>query len=156
MHNGPTMHILCWDRYSWRTGAGSVAHAYLWIWLLACMCLHQTSVRFFWLPSHVGIDGNEGANALAEQGRLRHPYNELRQAKRQRVEADLPRQSIDLPSECLWVHSEEGGVADNGASVSSEEGDEGSADESVSGGSADAGNSSPSPMDTGSSSDENE
>ena len=44
----------------------------------------------FWLPSHVGIDGNEGGDTMAEQMCLRHPYNELHQAKRHQLETDLP------------------------------------------------------------------
>ena len=147
VYDGLTKHILRWERDFWRTGAGPVAHADLWIQLLACMRLHQTSVRFFWLPSHVGIDGNEGADALVEQGRLQHPYNELRQAKRHWLDADLPRQATDLPSECSWVHSEEGGAVDEGTSVSSVEGDEcnavvreeGSVDEPMSAGSEGSG-----------------
>ena len=110
VYDGLTEHILRWERDSWRTAAGLVAHAHLWIQLLACMRLHQTSVRFFWLPSHVGIGGNERVDALPEQGRLRHYCNELRQAKRHLLDANLSRQSTDLPYECSWVDSEEGGA----------------------------------------------
>ena len=42
-----TKHILRWERDSWRTAAGPVAHADLWIQLFSCMRLHQTLVRFF-------------------------------------------------------------------------------------------------------------
>ena len=100
--------------------------------------------------------GIAGADALAERWRLRHPYNELCQANRHRMDADLPRQSTDLPSECSWVHSKEGGVADDGTSVSPKEGDKGNADESVSEGSDDIEGILPSSMNSGSSSDEYE
>ena len=32
-------------------------------------------ISFQWVPSHVGLEGNEGADGLAEGGRLQHPFN---------------------------------------------------------------------------------
>ena len=110
VYDGLTERIPCWERDSWRTRVGPVAHADLWIQLLACMRLHQTLVRFFWLPSHIGIDSNEGADALAEQACLRHPYNELRQAKRHRLDGNLPRQSTDLPQMVIGCIARRGGT----------------------------------------------
>ena len=60
-YDGVTKQIVQWERDAWHTRARPIAHADLWTQLFACMRLHQISVRFFWLPSHVGIDGNEGA-----------------------------------------------------------------------------------------------
>ena len=61
-----------------------------------------------------------------------------------------------FPQTVLGCIAKEGGIADDGTSVSSEEGDEGSADESVSEGSADSEGGLPSSMDNGSSRDEYE
>ena len=33
------------------------------------------TLSFQWVPSHVGLEGNDGADALAEEGREQHPNN---------------------------------------------------------------------------------
>ena len=43
--------------------------------------------------------GNEGADLLAEQGRLSHPYNLTRFAKRPAFDDDFTRQETDSPSD---------------------------------------------------------
>ena len=47
--------------------------------------------KFFWVPSHVSIEGNEGADRQAEEGRLLHEYNLQPLPKRQRLSPpDVP------------------------------------------------------------------
>ena len=58
--------------------------------------------------------GNEGADRLAEQGRLSHPYNLTRFAKRPAFDDGLTRQETDLPSHCSWVLSEPGEEVEGG------------------------------------------
>mmetsp|Transcript_17271 Transcript_17271/g.28116 ORF Transcript_17271/g.28116 Transcript_17271/m.28116 type:complete len:167 (+) Transcript_17271:1411-1911(+) len=43
-------------------------------------------VQLRWIPSHLGVQGNEEADALAEAGRGLHPHNEESFPKRVRVE----------------------------------------------------------------------
>ena len=38
-------------------------------------------VRLWWVPSHLKVHGNDGADELAMQGRLLHPNNLLPQPK---------------------------------------------------------------------------
>ena len=63
-----------------------MAHSDLWQQILFLMRLHRTTVRFFWLPSNVGIVRNEGANAPAAEGMLLHPNNCSHQVRRPKVE----------------------------------------------------------------------
>ena len=93
-----TKHILKWEKAGWRSFSGAVSHSDLWIPILAQMRRHQQTALFIWVPSHVGIVGNEGADQLAEQGRLSHPYNLTRFAKRPAFDEGLTRQETDLPS----------------------------------------------------------
>ena len=44
-------------------------------------------LQIHWIPSHLGVQGNEEADALAEAGRLSHPDNDRPVAKRPRVES---------------------------------------------------------------------
>ena len=103
VYDALTKHILKWEKAGWRSSSGAVSHSDLWIPLLAQMRRHQQTARFIWVPSHVGIVGNEGADQLAEQGRLSHPYNLTSFAKRPAFDDGLTRQETDLPSHCSWV-----------------------------------------------------
>ena len=59
--------------------------------------------------------GNKGADHLAEQGSLSHPYNETRHAKGVAPDDQvLTRQDTDLPSHCSWVLNEYEGPLDEG------------------------------------------
>ena len=108
VYDALTKHILKWEKVGWRSSSGGVSHSDLWIPVLTQMRRHQQIARFIWVPAHVGIVGNEGADQLAEQGRLSHPYNLTRFAKRPAFDDGLTRQDTDLPSHCSWVLSEPG------------------------------------------------
>ena len=114
VYDALTKHILKWEKAGWRSSSGAVSHSDLWIPVLAQMRRHQQTARFIWVPSHVGIVGNEGADQLAEQGRLSHPYNLTRFAKRPAFDEGLTRQETDLPSHCSWVLSEPGEDVEGG------------------------------------------
>ena len=68
------------------------------------------------MPSHVSIEGNEGADRQAEAGRLLHEYNMQPLQKRQRPNpTDLPEQNesgrgggelTPLPPVASWLLSE--------------------------------------------------
>ena len=52
-----------------------MGHADLWKEILELIILHEDTLSFQWVPLHLDIHGNEEADALAEKGRLQHPYN---------------------------------------------------------------------------------
>ena len=114
VYDALTKHILKWEKAGWRSSSGAVSQSDLWIPVLAQLRRHQQTARFIWVPSHVGIVGNEGADQLAEQGRLSHPCNLTRFAKRLAFGDGLTRQETDLPSLCSWVLSELGEAVEGG------------------------------------------
>ena len=67
---GLTERLLRWERAGWK-----VEHADLWRLVLDLLLSHQQNATFFWVPSHVGLEGNDGADREAENGRLQHPHN---------------------------------------------------------------------------------
>ena len=89
---------LKWERAGWRSTSGAVSHSYLWVQILFQMRRHQQTARFIWVPSHIGMVGNEGADQLAEQGCLSHPHNQIRSAKRPALEDCVTRQDTHIPS----------------------------------------------------------
>ena len=54
---------------------GPVGHRDLWESILVCKRMCGKMLYFQWVPSHVGLEGNEEADSLADLGRLRHPFN---------------------------------------------------------------------------------
>ena len=114
MYDALTKYILNWEKAGWRSSSGAVSHSDLWIPILAQMRRHQQTTRFIWVLSHVGIVGNEGADLLPEQGRLSHPYNLTRFAKRSAFDDGLTRQETYLPSQCSWVLSKPGEAVEGG------------------------------------------
>ena len=74
-----------WKRHGWRTSSGEVGHRDLLehIDWLRGQAGDKLQVR--WVPSHLGVAGNEAADELAGQGRELHPYNLLPLSKRRRV-----------------------------------------------------------------------
>ena len=65
VYNALTKHILKSEKAGWRSSSGSLSHSDIWIPGLPQMRRHQQTARFMWVPSHVGIVGNEGADQLA-------------------------------------------------------------------------------------------
>ena len=124
VYDAVTKHILRWEKAGWRTSLGEVSHSDLWIAVLSHMRRCQQTARFIWIPSHVGIVGNEGADHLAEQGRLSHPYNLTQFAKRAAVGDRLPRQETDVPLLCSWVMSDPGEAEVGESDTMSESGEE--------------------------------
>ena len=57
-----------WSRHKWVGSRGPLAHADLWEDLWGQWQLLGDSVGILWVPSHVGVTGNEHANAKASKG----------------------------------------------------------------------------------------
>ena len=57
-----------WSRHKWVGSRGPLAHADLWEDLWGQWQLLGDSVDILWVPSHVGVTGNEHADAKASKG----------------------------------------------------------------------------------------
>ena len=97
-----------WQRHQWRVSGREVEHKDLWIAVLAERELAGDRLQVRWVPSHLGVEGNEGADQLAEQGRLLHPYNEESPPKRRRLEQQWEELGLEEMS------SGEGEASDSG------------------------------------------
>ena len=74
-----------WKRHGWRTSSGEVGHRDLWEHIDWLRGEAGDKLQVRWVPSHLGVAGNEAADELAGQGRELHPYNLLPLSKRRRV-----------------------------------------------------------------------
>ena len=73
-------------RHGWRTSSGEVGHRDLWETILWERERAGDELQIHWIPSHLGVQGNEEADALAEAGRMSHPNDERPVAKRPQIE----------------------------------------------------------------------
>ena len=71
-----------WKRHGWRTSSGEVGHRDLWEHIDWLRGEAGDKLQVRWVPSHLGVAGNEAADELAGQGRELHPYNLLPLSKR--------------------------------------------------------------------------
>ena len=101
-----------WQRHQWRVSGREVEHKELWMAVLAERELAGDRLQVRWVPSHLGVAGNEEADQLAEQGRLLHPYNEESPPKRRRLEQQWEELGLEEMS------SGEGEASDSGYSFS--------------------------------------
>ena len=90
--NGLTKHILLWERREWL----GISHSDQWVQMLGLGRDSSRRYNVFWVPSHVSIEGNEGADRQAEEGRLLHEYNMLPLQKRQRLKPPEVADSDDM------------------------------------------------------------
>ena len=110
--NGPTKHILLWERRDWL----GTSHSDQWVQILGLARYSPRQYKFYWVPSHVSIEGNEGADRQGEEGRLLHEYNLQPLPKQQRLSPpDVPdsgamgrggREVTPLPQATSWLLSE--------------------------------------------------
>ena len=101
-----------WQRHQWRVSGKEVEHREPWLSVLAEWELAGDRLQVRWVPSHLGVVGNEEADKMAEQGRLRHPYNEDSLPKRRRLEQQWEELGLEEMS------SGEGEASDSGYSRS--------------------------------------
>ena len=110
--DGLAKHILLWERRDWP----GISHSNRWVQILGLARDSSGQYKFFWVRSHVSIEGNEGADRQAEEGRLLHEYNLQPLQKRQRLnppEVSRPedmgrggREMTPLPQATSWLLSE--------------------------------------------------
>ena len=110
--NGLTKHILLWERWDWL----GISHSDHCVQILGLARDSSRQDKFFWVPSHVSIEGNEGGDRQAEERRLLHEYNLQPLPKRQRPSPpDVPnsgamgrggREVTPLPQATSWLLSE--------------------------------------------------
>ena len=86
VYKGITLWSPKWRRHNWRTSSGEVDHRDLWEAILWERERAGNDFQLHWVPSHLGVEGNSGADALAETGRTQHPDNQQSLPKRRRVE----------------------------------------------------------------------
>ena len=69
--------LLRWRHHGWRNSSREVGHRDLWG--QSCWLRGQAGdwVQINWLPSHLGVEGNEGVDELAQLDCLRRPNNRL-------------------------------------------------------------------------------
>ena len=90
-----------WRRHGWRTSSGEVGHRDLWEQILWLPGEAGDLLQVRWMPSHLGVKGNEGADVLAERGRGLHPNNLLPLSKRPGVE-ELEQFGLEpMPKVCV-------------------------------------------------------
>ena len=82
VYKGITEWMFKWRRHGWVGAAGPVGHSDLWQQIYILTLMHGDTLSFQWVPSHIGIEGNEQADRLAELGRLQHPHNATQVQKR--------------------------------------------------------------------------
>ena len=110
VYKGITQWSSKWQRHQWRVSGRDVEHKDLWIAVLAERELAGDRLQVRWVPSHLGVVGNEHADQLAEQGRLLHPYNEESPPKRRCLERQWEELGLEEMS------SGEGEASDSGRS----------------------------------------
>ena len=72
VHNGEGT-ALIWQVKHWVMPQGPVANVDLWMEILGLLATPATTFRWVKVPSHVDIVGTDGADQLAEEGRLSSP-----------------------------------------------------------------------------------
>ena len=116
-----------WKRHGWRTSSGEVGHRDLWEHIDWLRGEAGDMLQVRWVPSHLGVAGNEAADELAGQGRGLHPYNLLPLSKRRRVtEWDALGLEPMADTSDLEIGSEvdSGGTSGGSSTASSTSGDE--------------------------------
>ena len=68
VYKGLTGRMHQWHEAHWVLRTGAVAHVDLWQAILQALQQSQATIKWHWVPSHAGIEGNERADFLADIG----------------------------------------------------------------------------------------
>ena len=92
-----------WALNNWVGSRGPLSNVGLWTDLLSELELHQGEVTWVKIPLHVGIQGNEEADSLAERGRLSSPLlaNSLATSARETRHSVSPQREHAIASDCI-------------------------------------------------------
>ena len=116
-----------WKRHGWRTSSGEVGHRDLWEHIDWLRGEAGDKLQVRWVPSHLGVAGNEAADELAGQGRELHPNNLLPLSKRRRV-TEWDALGLEPMAEVsdldLGLEVDSGGTSGGSSTASSTSGDE--------------------------------
>ena len=87
-----------WRRHAWRTSSGEVERWDLWEQILWERGRAGAELEILWVPLQLGVEGNSGADWLAEQGRQAHSNDLSALPKRRRVQPQLEALGLEAMS----------------------------------------------------------
>ena len=94
-----------WRRHAWRTASGELGHRDLWEQILWERAGGGTSLVTVDTVLHLGVPGNHGADALAEEGRQQCPNNDQALPKRHQPQQwdELGLEELSLAEEAVGI-----------------------------------------------------
>ena len=80
VYKGLTGRMHQWQAAQWVLRCRAVSHVDVWQAVLRALHNTRATIKWLWVPSHAGVEGNERVNALADLGRARSPLLRVTQS----------------------------------------------------------------------------